>query len=204
MLEPLTQLTSVAIPLDESNVDTDQLVPARFSKLPIGPGHDRVLFHDRRFLADGQSNGDFIFNWPSYRDAKILVARRNFGIGSSRESAVMAVWSFGLRVIVAPSFGEIFFNNCSKRGLLAVRLSEPEVDRLFDYLLPRPGATLTVDLPAQTITATESMTLKFDIAAVQKMCLVRGLDQLSMTQSYEPSISAFEADYYRANPWLAV
>jgi 3-isopropylmalate/(R)-2-methylmalate dehydratase small subunit len=202
MAEPITQLTAVAIPLDETNVDTDQLVPARFSKLPIGPGHERVLFHDRRFLAEERPNPDFIFNRPGYQGAKILVARRNFGIGSSRESAVMSVWSFGLRALIAPSFGDIFFNNCFKRGLLPIRLAESDVDRLFAYLLPRPGAALTVDLPAQTVTA-EGMTFGFDIGGVQKMCLVKGLDEVSVTDTHKEEIAAFEAAYDADFPWLA-
>ena len=202
MAEPFTVLTSAAIPLDESNVDTDQLVPARFSKLPIGPGHERVLFHDRRFLADEKPNPEFVFNKPGYEGAKILVARRNFGIGSSRESAVMSVWSFGLRALIAPSFGDIFFNNCFKRGLLPIRLAEGDVDRLFAHLLPRPGAALTVDLPAQTVSA-EGMSFRFTIGAVQKMCLVEGLEEVAMTDTYEDRITGFETAYYREFPWLA-
>jgi 3-isopropylmalate/(R)-2-methylmalate dehydratase small subunit len=202
MIEPLTCFTSVAIPLDESNVDTDQLVPARFSKLPIGPGHERVLFHDRRFLTDGRLNENFIFNKLHYQNAKILVARRNFGIGSSRESAVMSVWSFGLRALIAPSFGEIFFNNCFKRGLLPIRLPESSVDRLFDYLLPQPGAMLTVDLPAQTISAGDATTFEFEIGAIQKTCLVQGLDEISFTEKYSSDISSFETAYGREFPWL--
>jgi 3-isopropylmalate/(R)-2-methylmalate dehydratase small subunit len=203
MAEAFTQLTSVAIPLDETNVDTDQLVSARFSKLPIGPGHDRVLFHDRRFLADGRPNEDFIFNKPGYAGAKILVARRNFGIGSSRESAVMSVWSFGLRALIAPSFGDIFFNNCFKRGILPINLRESDVDKLFQYLLPRPGATITVDLPAQTVTAGDGMTFNFEIGGVQKTCLVNGLDEVSMTETHQGELVAFEQAYYRDFPWLA-
>lgn len=201
-MEPFTVLTSVAIPLDESNVDTDQLVPARFSKRPLGPGHERVLFHDRRFLADDSPNPEFVFNRPGYQGAKILVARRNFGIGSSRESAVMSVWSFGLRALIAPSFGDIFFNNCFKRGLLPIRLPEADVERVFAYLLPRPGARLTVDLPAQMVSA-EGMSFRFDVGGVQKMCLLQGLDDVSMTQTHEQEIAAFETAYEREFPWLA-
>ncbi len=202
MAEPFTQLTSVAIPLDESNVDTDQLVPARFSKLPIGPGHERVLFHDRRFLADERPNPDCIFNQPGYQGAKILIARRNFGIGSSRESAVMSVWSFGLRALIAPSFGDIFFNNCFKRGLLPIRLPEADVDRLFAYLLPSPGGAITVDLPAQKVSAAD-MSFHFEIGGVQKMCLVKGLDEVSLTETHRDEITAFESVYYQEFPWLA-
>ena len=201
MAEPFAQLSAVAIPLDESNVDTDQLVPGRFSKLPIGPGHERVLFHDRRFLADDRPNPDFIFNQPGYQGAKILVARRNFGIGSSRESAVMSVWSFGLRALIAPSFGDIFFNNCFKRGLLPIRLPESEVDQLFAYLSVRPGAVVTVDLPAQKVIA-EGMVFGFDIGGVQKMCLVKGLDEVSVTDTHKEEIAAFEAAYDSEFPWL--
>jgi len=201
MAEAFTVLTSVAIPLDESNVDTDQLVPARFSKLPIGPGHERVLFHDRRFHADERPNEEFIFNKPGYQGAKILVARRNFGIGSSRESAVMSVWSFGLRALIAPSFGDIFFNNCFKRGLLPIRLAEAEVDKLFAYLLPRPGATLSVDLPAQTVAAGD-MSFGFEIGGVAKMCLLKGLDEVAMTETHAKEIAAFESAYDREFPWL--
>jgi 3-isopropylmalate/(R)-2-methylmalate dehydratase small subunit len=201
-MESFTVLTSAAIPLDETNVDTDQLVPARFSKRPIGPGHEKVLFHDRRFLGDGSANPDFIINKPGYEGARILVARRNFGIGSSRESAVMSVWSFGLRALIAPSFGDIFFNNCFKRGLLPIRLAEAEVERVFAFLLPRPGARLTVDLPAQTVSA-QGMSFHFDIGGVHKMCLMQGLDDVSMTQTHEQEIVAFESTYERDFPWLA-
>ena len=202
MAEPLTRLTSVAIPLDEMNVDTDQLVPGRFSKLPIAPGHERVLFHDRRFFPDERPNEDFIFNQPAYQGARILVARRNFGIGSSRESAVMAVWSYGLRALIAPSFGDIFFNNCFKRGLLPIKLRENDVERLFAYLLPRPGATVAVDLPAQTVSA-EGMSFPFEIGGVQKMCLVKGLDEVSVTETHQAEIAAFESAYDSEFPWVA-
>jgi len=203
MSEAFTKLTAIAIPFDESNVDTDQMVPARLSKLQMGsPGHERVLLHDRRFLADEQPNPDFIFNRPVYQGAKIVVARRNYGIGSSRESAVMASLSFGLRAIIAPSFGDIFFNNCFKRGLLPIRLAENDVDRLFGYLQPHPGASVTVDLPAQTVTAGE-MTFEFDIGGVQKTCLVQGLTELSLTETHLNEIAAFETEYYREFPWLA-
>ncbi|MCC6472598.1 MAG: 3-isopropylmalate dehydratase small subunit [Burkholderiales bacterium] len=202
MPEPLTLLTAVAIPFDEPNIDTDQMVPARFSKLPIGPGHERVLFHDRRFLPDGSPNPEFVFNRPEYRDAKILVARRNFGIGSSRESAVMSVWSFGLRVLVAPSFGDIFYNNCFKRGLLPIRLAEEEVDRLFAWLLPRPGAPVRIDLPAQTLMA-DALCFSFAVSGVHKTCLVQGLDEVSVTETHRPQIEAFESTYYDEFPWLA-
>jgi len=204
MTEPFTRLTAVVIPLDESNVDTDQVVPSRFSKLPIGPGHERVLFHDRRFGADGSPNEDFVFNRPDYQGAKILLARRNFGIGSSRESAAMAVWSFGLRALIAPSFGEIFFNNCFKRGVLPIKLPEGDVDKLFDYLAARPGAAITIDLPAQTVAAGPDMTYRFDIGAVQKMCLVEGFDEIALTESYGKAIADFEARYDVEFPWLRV
>jgi len=201
MPEAFTKLTAIAIPFDESNVDTDQMVPARLSKLPMGPGHERVLLHDRRFFADEQPNPDFIFNKPAYQGAKIVVARRNYGIGSSRESAVMASSSFGLRALIAPSFGDIFFNNCFKRGLLPIRLPESDVDKLFDYLQPQPGATITVDLPAQTVTAGD-MTFAFDIGGVQKTCLVQGLEEVAMTETHLDEIAAFETAYYREFPWL--
>jgi 3-isopropylmalate/(R)-2-methylmalate dehydratase small subunit len=202
MAEAFTRLTSVAVPIDEANVDTDQMVPARFSKRPIGPGHERVLFHDRRFLGDGRPNPDSIFNKPGYAGAKILVARRNFGIGSSRESAVMSVWSFGLRALIAPSFGDIFFNNCFKRGILPIKLGESDVDALFQYLLPRPGATITVDLPAQTVTAADGVRFEFEIGGVQKLCLEQGLDEISMTETHQGEIIAFEQAYDREFPWL--
>ena len=202
MAEAFTQLTAIAIPLDESNIDTDQMVPARLSKLPIGPGHERVLLHDRRFLSDETPNKDFIFNKPGYEGAKILVARRNFGIGSSRESAVMSSWSFGLRAIIAPSFGDIFFGNCFKLGLLPIRLPESDVDKLFTYLLPQPGATITFDLPGQTVMA-GGMTFHFDIGGVQKTCLVQGLDEVSMTETHLDAISAFESGYYKQFSWLS-
>src|SRR3954454_3048989 len=144
-MEPFSTVTGIAVPLDENNLDTNQLCPTRFNKVPRGPRFASVLLHDRRFNADGSEKPDYILNREPYRRAVIAVAGRNFGVGSSREPAVFGLATFGIRSVIAPNFGDIFFSNCLKNGLLPVRLPIASVETLIRQLLAQPGAVLTVD-----------------------------------------------------------
>src|SRR5689334_8685442 len=173
-MEPFTNLTAVAVPFDEQNVDTNQVCPTRFNKVPRGPKYAQVLFHDQRFNPDGTEK-DFILNREPHRQAQIMVADRNFGCGSSRESAVYALYEFGIRCVIAPSFGDIHANNCCKNGLLPVVLSEAEVTAMRRQLHEHPGATISVDLAAQTVTDAAGEVHRFEIHPVRKKCLLEGL-----------------------------
>jgi 3-isopropylmalate/(R)-2-methylmalate dehydratase small subunit len=201
-MEPFTRLTAVAAPIDEPNVDTNQLCPTRFNKVPRGPRYAQVLFHDRRFNADG-SEKDFILNREPYRHARIIVADRNWGCGSSRESAVYALYEYGIRCVIASSFGDIHASNCSKNGLLPVVLGGNVVAAMRRQLHERPGATITVDLEAQTVTDAAGATHRFEIHAVRKKCLLEGLDDVARTHQYAERCAVFEESYYARHPWLA-
>lgn len=202
-MEPFTRLTAIAVPFDQANIDTNQLCPTRFNKVPPGsPGYERILFHDLRFEADGSERPDFILNRDPYRDAGIIVAEKNFGCGSARESAAYALLAFGIRCLVAPSFGDIFYNNCLKNGVLPVRVVAEAADRLRRQLNDKPGAEITVDLEAQILTAPDGGTLAFDIHPTRKMCLLQGLDDIALTERYGEDIAAFEAAWRAEAPWL--
>lgn len=200
-MEPFTALTAIAAPIDEPNVDTNQLCPTRFNKVPRGPGHRDILFHDRRFYPDGAER-EHILNSEPFRRARIIVADRNWGCGSSRESAVYALYEFGIRCVIAPSFADIHANNCAKNGLLTVTLPEAEVAALRAQLRERPGAAITVDLAAQTVTDPAGRAHRFEIHPVRKKCLLEGLDDIARTQQYERQLRSFETAYRRAHPWL--
>jgi 3-isopropylmalate/(R)-2-methylmalate dehydratase small subunit len=201
-MTPFTKLTAIAAPIDEPNVDTNQLCPTRFNKVPRGPRYAQVLFHDRRFNADG-SEKDFILNREPYRNAQIIVADRNWGCGSSRESAVYALYEFGIRCVIASSFGDIHANNCSKNGLLPVVLADEEVAAMRAQLHASPGATISVDLEAQTVVDAEGKTHRFDIHPVRKKCLLEGLDDVARTHQYAERFAMFEDNYRSEFPWLA-
>src|SRR5882757_5163507 len=183
-MEPFRRLEAIAVPIDEVNVDTNQLCPTRFNKVPRGPGYERILFHDRRFDAQGHEQPDFVLNREPYRQARIIVAERNFGCGSSRESAVYALHAFGVRSIVAPSFGDIFTSNCLKNGLLPVRVAADVAADLRRQLHANVGATVAVDLAQQTVTGPDGRTHSFDIHPLRKRCLLEGLDDISLTRRY--------------------
>jgi 3-isopropylmalate/(R)-2-methylmalate dehydratase small subunit len=200
-MQPFTKLTAIAAPIDEPNVDTNQLCPTRFNKVPRGPGHAKILFHDRRFDADG-SEKDFILNREPYRRAGIIVADRNWGCGSSRESAVYALWEFGIRCVIASSFADIHAGNCLKNGLLPVVLDEEAVAGLRRQLHAHPGGELTIDLAAQTVTDLHGRSARFDIHPVRKKCLLEGLDDIARTDQYRGALELFEAAYRRERPWL--
>jgi 3-isopropylmalate/(R)-2-methylmalate dehydratase small subunit len=193
MSEPFTTLTAIAAPLDMPNVDTDQILPARYLRRPRDERYATYGFHDLRFNPDGTAQPDFILNRPPFDRAGILVAARNFGVGSSREAAVYALLALGIRCVVAESFGDIFFSNALKNGLLPVRLPEPAVTALRDLVLAAPGTALTVDLPRNRLSAPDGTSHDFVIPPFSRDCLLRGLDEIGLTLTLLPEIEAFEA-----------
>jgi 3-isopropylmalate/(R)-2-methylmalate dehydratase small subunit len=200
-MQAFKNLDAVAVPIARPNVDTDQIVPARYLRKPRKLGFGDYLFHDLRLDKDGRDR-DFVLNKPPYRDAKILVAERNFGCGSSREAAVYALWDYGFRAVVAPSFGDIFFGNSFMNGLLLVVLPAADVAALIAALDAKPGARMGVDLAAQTVTGADGKTYWFDIDAYRKRCLLEGLDELAFTLSQRDAIKAFEARHATEMPWV--
>jgi 3-isopropylmalate/(R)-2-methylmalate dehydratase small subunit len=204
MMEPFTRLTAVAAPIDLANVDTDRVIPARFlRKSPDAPGYDRYLFHDVRFNDDGGERPEFVLNEAAYRPARILVTAQNFGCGSSREAAVWALRAYGIRCVVGESFGDIFFENCAKNGTLAIVLPADVTAGLRRQLRERPGATMSVDLPAQTLTAPDGTRLSFDVDPFRKQALLEGHDEIALTLTYETAIAGHEARRKSERPWLA-
>src|SRR5262245_35224208 len=204
-MQAFTRLTAVAAPIDLPNVDTDRVIPARFLRKPQGsPGYERYLFHDVRFNADDAEKPEFVLNQPATREAKILVAAENFGCGSSREAAVWALMAYGIRAVIAPSLGDIFHQNSYKNGLLPVILPAETAAGLRRQLHARPGATLTVDLESQTVTAPDGAVHRFEIDAFTKEKLLKGQDDITLTLGYEAQIREFEARHRADMPWLAV
>lgn len=201
-MEPFTRLTAVAAPLDAPNIDTDQILPARFLRRPRSGGYADYLFHDLRFEGDGSERPDFILNQPDYREARILVADRNFGGGSSREQAVWGLVDYGIRCVIAPSFGDIFFNNAPKNGLLPVRQDATLAAHLRTQLHERPGAQVAVDLEAQIVTAPDGTEHQFEIDPFRKRCLLLGLDDVALTLELNAEIADFEKAYRERRHWL--
>jgi 3-isopropylmalate/(R)-2-methylmalate dehydratase small subunit len=200
-VEPFTTLTAVAVPIDLANVDTDQIIPARYL------GRTRAeqvegMFHDLRVDPAGRPRPDFVLNRPEYAGARILVADRNFGCGSSRENAVTAMLDNGFRAFVAPSFGDIFFNNCFQNGVLPIRLPAERVAALRDALRASPGATVTIDLERQTVLGPDGRDDRFDIDSFRKDCLLRGVDEISLTLGHEADIARHEARMRQEMDWL--
>ncbi len=200
-MEAFTKLKGIAVPIDEPNVDTNQICPTRFNKVPRGPAYAKVLFHDRRFNLDGTEK-EHIFNIEPFKRARIVVADRNWGCGSSRESAVYALYEFGIRCVIASSFGDIHANNCTKNGVLALVLPEADVIALRKQLHEKPGAELDIDLAAQTVIDASGRKYTFDIPPARKKCLLEGLDDIARTEVYEAQTAAFEAAYRAERPWL--
>jgi 3-isopropylmalate/(R)-2-methylmalate dehydratase small subunit len=190
---PFTHLEAVAAPLPLSNVDTDQIIPARFLHKPRRDGYEDFLFRDFRFDADDRPRPDFVLNQPATSAARILVAGANFGCGSSREGAVYALWDFGFRTVIAPSFGDIFHGNALKNGLLPVTLPEQAVASLLAKLKAAPGQRLAVDLSAQSVVHPDGDVWRFEIDPFIKQCLLRGIDELDYTLALSDRISAYEA-----------
>jgi 3-isopropylmalate/(R)-2-methylmalate dehydratase small subunit len=194
---------ALAVPFDQANIDTNAICPTRFNKVEKGPKYAQVLFHDLRFDADGSEKPDFILNQPRYRGAGIIVAERNFGCGSSRESAVYALATFGIKSIIAPSFGDIFFNNCFKNSVVPVMLDADSCAAMRAQLHARTGAEITVDLERQVVTDTEGREHAFGIHPLRRSCLLNGLDDISLTTEFLDVIQPFEASYRREFSWLA-
>ena len=201
-MNKFTSLTGVAAPLPMINVDTDMIIPKQFLKTVERTGLARGLFLDMRFADDGSENPDFVLNKPAWRNAVILVAGENFGCGSSREHAPWALLDFGIRSVIAPSFGDIFYNNCFLNGILPVKLPAEQVDRLLDDAGHGSGATLTIDLESQTIRGSDGGEIAFDIDPFKKHCLLNGLDDIALTLEKADKIDAFEGGQRAAQPWL--
>jgi 3-isopropylmalate/(R)-2-methylmalate dehydratase small subunit len=211
-MEPFRLLKGLVAPLDRANVDTDAIIPKQFLKSIKRSGFGPNLFDAWRYLDRGEPgmdnakrplNRDFVLNDPRYNGAQILLVRRNFGCGSSREHAPWALLDFGFRAIVAPSFADIFYNNCFKNGLLPIVLSEHEIDRLFAAASAFPGFGLAIDLDRQTVAAPDgSMAFAFEVEPFRKHCLINGLDDIGLTLTHADEIRAFEAKRLAAQPWL--
>ncbi|HEX9324136.1 MAG TPA: 3-isopropylmalate dehydratase small subunit [Xanthobacteraceae bacterium] len=201
-MEKFQKLDAVAMPIAAPNVDTDQIVPARFLRKPRNAGYGGFLFHDLRFDDTGAQKPGFVLNRPAYRGARILVAERNFGCGSSREHAVYALWDYGFRAVIAPSFGDIFFNNCFKNGLLPIVLPAEEVTALQAELAQQPGAHVRVDLERQEVIAPSGKVHRFEVDAFRKQCLLQGLDEIAFTLGHDADIAAFERRQSQELRWL--
>jgi 3-isopropylmalate/(R)-2-methylmalate dehydratase small subunit len=198
-MTPFRHLDAIALPMRRPNLDTDQVIPARFLSRPREAGLADCLFRDLRFTPDGTERAEFPLHRPEWRDAKIIVGERNFGCGSSRENAVWALHDYGFRAAVAPSFGDIFANNCLKNGMLPVRLPEAVVASLLAQIEAAPGAHLAIDLQTQTLTAPDGSTYGFEVEPFARHCLLNGIDELGYTLGLADQISAFEHRYGREN-----
>ena len=193
-MDPFTKLTGVVAPLDRVNVDTDQIIPAVFLKSIERSGFEDALFSACRYNEDGSPKTDFVLNQPEYQSAKVLVAGRNFGCGSSREHAPWALRDYGIRCIIAPSFADIFYNNCFKNGVLPLRLPEEQVREIMEKAQAKPGVNLTVDLEGQRVwDEDEDISISFEIDAARRHLLVNGLDDIALTLQLEDKIAAYEA-----------
>ena len=201
-MEPFTRLTAVAAPLDLAQLDTDRIIPARFLRRPRSVGYGQFLFHDLRRGADGAVDPGFVLERVPYRAAQVLVAAENFGCGSSREGAVWALMGAGFRAVIAPSFGDIFAANALQNGLLPVVLPAPAVAALRAALAAAPGAELTVDLLAQTVTAPDGAGHRFEIDAFAKAALLSGQDAIALTLEHAAAIEAWEARRAAEWPWI--
>jgi 3-isopropylmalate/(R)-2-methylmalate dehydratase small subunit len=200
-MDPFTTLKAVAAPLDLSDVDTDRIIPARFLTKPKSDGLGQYAFHDIRFESDGSEKPDFPLNQAPFRAAQILVADANFGCGSSRESAVWAVAGLGIRSIIAPSFGDIFYNNCTKNGLLPVRLPGEVVAAMRATLRQQPGLEIAIDLAAQSVVGPDGVVHAFEIDPFAKQSLLKGIDDIDLTLQFEEQIAQFERRWQTDSPW---
>jgi len=200
--EKFLALSTVGVPLDRGNVDTDAIIPARYLKTIKRTGLGEGLFFAWRFDMDGKERPDFPLNRPEYQGGEVLVAGENFGCGSSREHAVWALMDFGFRAVIAPSFSDIFHNNCLKNGMLPVTLPAPVVRSMIDALLAAPGGKVEVDLPAQTVRGPDGGIHPFRIDSFAKKCLLEGLDEIALTLTGEAEIGRYERERKKATPWL--
>lgn len=194
-MQPLVRHTGLVLPMDRSDVDTDQIIPKQFLKRIERTGFGRFLFFDWRYLDDGRPNPEFELNRPEYAGATVLLARRNFGCGSSREHAPWALQDYGFRVLIAPSFADIFYNNCFKNGMLPIRLDEAAVDELFRRAAAHPGYRLTADLPSLTLSDEYGLALPFELDDFRRQCLIEGADEIAMTLKHEDRIAVFERSH---------
>ncbi len=201
-MRAFTTHTGLVAAMDRANVDTDQIIPKQFLKRIERTGFGEFLFFDWRYRDDTTDNPEFELNHPDVQGASILLARRNFGNGSSREHAVWALDDYGFRAIIAPSFADIFFNNCFKNGILPIRLPQAEVDRLMDMADNGANATFTVDLESQHITAPDGSLTDFDVDSFRKHCLIEGLDDIGLTLQKAADINSYEEKQKMAQPWL--
>jgi 3-isopropylmalate/(R)-2-methylmalate dehydratase small subunit len=203
-MKPFSVHSGLVVPVDRANIDTDAIVPKQFLKKVEKAGFGKHLFHDWRYLNDDEKkpNPDFILNKPAYKGATILLARDNFGCGSSREHAPWALADFGFRAIIAPSFADIFYNNCSRNGILLVRLKAEEVDELFQLERKGGGVKITADLPRQKIITPEGKEFFFNIDAFVKECLIKGLDAIGWTEQFADEIKDFEKKLKIEKPWI--
>jgi 3-isopropylmalate/(R)-2-methylmalate dehydratase small subunit len=201
-MEPFKQISGVAAPLPMINVDTDMIIPKQFLKTVKRTGLGKALFFELRTRPDGSENPDFVLNRPAYRNAKILIAGANFGCGSSREHAPWALMDFGIRCIIAPSFADIFFNNCFKNGILPITLPQAEIDKLLDDAARGANAVVSVDLEKQEIRGPDGGCIKFEVDPFRKQCLLNGWDDIGLTLRHEDKISAFEAARRAQMPWM--
>ncbi|MEW9898582.1 3-isopropylmalate dehydratase small subunit [Chitinivorax sp. PXF-14] len=210
-MQKFTLLNGLVCPLDRANVDTDAIIPKQFLKSIKRSGFGPNLFDEWRYLDHGEPgmdnsqrplNQDFVLNFPRYRGAQVLLARENFGCGSSREHAPWALEDYGFRVVIAPSFADIFFNNCYKNGLLPVVLASEAVDQLFQECGAQSGYALQVDLEKQTVTTPSGASFGFDITAHRKHCMLNGLDEIGLTLAHADKIKAYEAALRQSQPWL--
>lgn len=200
-MQPFKTLTSQVAPLDRTNVDTDQIIPKQFLKRIERTGYGDFLFFDWRQTPEGKPVPDFVINDPRYKGAQILVAGKNFGCGSSREHAAWALSDFGFRCVIAPTFADIFFSNAGKNGILLVRLSEEEVEKLLRNAQTIPGYQLTVSLPDQTVTDGQGFSAKFDVDPFRKFCLLEGLDDIGLTLRHAAELDTYEKQHDGAD-WL--
>jgi len=210
-MQPFTQLDGLVAPLDRANVDTDAIIPKQFLKSIKRSGFGPNAFDEWRYLDHGEPgmdnskrplNPDFVLNQPRYQGASVLLARANFGCGSSREHAPWALLDYGFRTIIAPSFADIFFNNCFKNGILPIRMDAAIVDQLFREVEAQPGYKLAIDLEKQAITTPSGLSFGFDVDAHRKYCLLNGFDDIGLTLRHVDKIKEFEAKHRAAQPWL--
>ena len=212
-MQAFTIHKGLVAPMDRENVDTDAIIPKQFLKSIKRTGFGPNLFDEWRYLdqpgkpgmpeSKRKPNPDFVLNQPRYKGASILLARQNFGCGSSREHAPWALQQYGFRAIIAPSYADIFFNNCFKNGLLPIRLPESTVSRLFDEVAAFPGYELTIDLERQVVVEPQGAEIPFEVEAFRRYCLLGGLDDIGLTLRHKDKIKAFEAERLATKPWLA-
>jgi 3-isopropylmalate/(R)-2-methylmalate dehydratase small subunit len=201
-MQKFTSLTGVAAPLPMINVDTDQIIPKQFLKTIKRTGLGKNLFDEMRYTTEGKEIPDFVLNKPQYRQAKILVTGANFGCGSSREHAPWALMDFGIRCVIAPSFADIFYNNCFKNGILPIKLPQSEVDKLMDDAERGANAVISIDLEKQEIRGPDGGCIAFEMDPFRKRCLLEGLDNIGLTLESEKAIGDYEGKVHAGRPWV--